>query len=153
VLQPVDGLVDRLLLRLAIGRQSENAADREGGGDHQRIVLRHQQVLQHGHAAEEPDILERTSDLGLLRYLEIRHALEQEDRAAIGGEIAPPAGRDRVDRLLLATGAVAHHNAALGRLVETGHAVEHGRFTGAVWPDQRGDVAAADVEGKIVHRH
>ena len=50
--EPVDRLVDRLVLRGAVAGQAQNAADAEARRHHKRIVLRNEQVLQHRHAAE-----------------------------------------------------------------------------------------------------
>ena len=42
-------------------------------------MLRDDEVLEHGHAGKQPDILEGARDARLARDLEIRHALEQEE--------------------------------------------------------------------------
>src|SRR5690606_23723089 len=60
------------------------------------------------------------------------------------------AAGDRGDAVFLPAGTVAHDDAPFGGLVEAGDAVEDGRLAGAVGADQRGDVAAPDIEGKIV---
>src|SRR5690606_39182191 len=95
-------------------------------------------------------VLEGTRHLGMPGDFEVRHALEQEHgplRAARPGSVT---GSDGVDRLLLASGSVPHDDAPLGRLVEAGDAVEDGGLACAIRPDQRGDVTAADIEGKVV---
>ena len=61
-------------------------------------------------------------------------------RAAAGGAASVGEG----------PGRMRERDPALGRLVEAGDAVEHRRLAGAVRPDQRGDVAAADGEGEVV---
>ena len=45
-----------------------------------------------------------------------------------------------------ATPDARQRQASFGRLVEAGDAIEHRRLAGAVGADQRGDVAAADLE-------
>jgi hypothetical protein len=152
-LEPVDGLVDRLALGLAETGQVQDAADGEVRRRHQRVVLGDEQVLQHGHAAEQADVLEGARHLGVLRYLEVGHPLEQEDGAVFGVLPLPAGQRQPVDGVLLAAGTVAHDDAPLRRLVEAGDAVEHRGLPGAVRPDQRGDLAAPDIEGQVVDRH
>ncbi len=90
-------------------------------------MLGDQQVFQNRHAGKQADVLEGAGDLGFGGYLEVRHAFEQEFRTTVTGE--------------------AYH--ALGRLVETGDAIEHRRLAGAVRTDQRGDLAAPGLEGQI----
>ena len=80
MLQPVLCLLDRVPVGMNIVGKTENTADRVAGCDHQRIVLRDEQVFQHGHAAEQTDILKCPRDLGMLRDQEIRHPLKQENR-------------------------------------------------------------------------
>ena len=63
-LQPVPRLLHRRALRRRVARQAEHGADAEAGGGHQRVVLRDQQVLQHRHAGEQPDVLEGARDAG-----------------------------------------------------------------------------------------
>ena len=60
-----------------------------------------------------------------------------------------PSG-EPVDGIVAEAAAVAQRDAALGRLVEAGDAVEDRGLAGAVRADEGGDVAAADVEGEIV---
>src|SRR5690606_30679726 len=45
-----------------------------------------------------------------------------------------------------------HDDAALGRLVEAGGAVEDRGLARAVGTDERGDIAVPDIEGQIGHR-
>ena len=48
-------------------RCADQAEKGEAGRPHQRVVLRDHQVFQHGHAGEQPDVLEGARDLGLFR--------------------------------------------------------------------------------------
>ena len=98
------------------------------GGPHQRVVLRHHQVFQRGHAGKQPDVLEGARDLRLLGDPEIVQPFELDVAAVI----------------------MRQPHRAAGRLVEAGDAVEHGGLAGAVRPDQRGDLAALGGEGQIV---
>ena len=79
--EPVARLVDRRALGTAIGGKAEHAEQRIAGGEHQRVVLRDQKILQHGHAGEQPDVLKRAGDARVLRDKIIGHALEQIKRA------------------------------------------------------------------------
>ena len=116
---------------MPVGRQADEAEDRVAGRLHQRVVLGHQQVLQHRQAGEQPDVLERAGDLGVAGDLEIGHAFQEEGLA----------------RLLV------HRDHAHGGLVEAGHAVEHGGLAGAVRADQCRDLAALRFEGQVVDGH
>ena len=78
---------------------------------------------------------------------EVGHALEQEERAVAPNWSAGAVG-ERSSRSSAAI-AVAQRDAAFGRLVEAGDAVEDGGLAGAVRADQGGDVALA-AEGEIV---
>src|SRR5690606_21629593 len=95
---------------------------------HQRVVLRDDQVLEHAHLAEQPDVLEGARDPGT-RDAKPLHLLEQK---------------------LLAVGMVGE--LADGRLVEAGQAVEHRGLAGAVRPDDRGDLALVRGEREVVDR-
>ena len=128
LLQPAARLLDRLRLGLLVAGKAEHAEDRHAGGDHQRVVLRDHQVLEHRQAAEEPDVLERARDLRLGGDAVVGHALEQELGAA----------------------RLAQRDPALARLVEAGDAVEDGGLAGAVRADQPGDVAALGLERHVV---
>ena len=44
-------------------------------------MLGDQQILQHGHSGEQPDILECARDPRFLRHQIIRHPLEQKQRS------------------------------------------------------------------------
>ena len=144
-------LLDRGVLRAAERRQPENAEDREAGGAHQRVVLRDQQVFQHGHAAEQPDILEGAGDPRMMGDQVVRHAFEQEQRALAPHPALRRAGRQRVEMRPDRWIAALQRDAAFGRLVEAGDAVEHRGLAGAVRTDQRGDLAMAGDEGQVVH--
>ena len=137
-------LVDRRALGARVGREAEHAEQRVAGGEHQRVVLRDQQVFQHGHAGKQADVLEGAGDARLLRDQIVRHALEQEERAVAARRCCACRCRS-ASRVASQSGgvAVAQRDAALARLVEAGDAVEHGGLAGAVRADQRGDVAAA----------
>ena len=113
-------------------------------------MLGDQQILQHGHAGKQPDVLERAGDARLLRDQKIGHALEQKKRAVGSHHAALAAVGQGIERVPHRGIAALQRDAALGRLVEAGDAVEHGGLAGAVRPDQRGDGAALDVEGQIV---
>ena len=78
LVEPVFALFDRLPLGAAIAGQAEDAGNREARGAHQRVVLGDDQILEHGHAGEEADVLEGARHLGALRDAEIIHALEDE---------------------------------------------------------------------------
>ena len=127
-LQPVPCKFDRLGGCLAVAAETQKAENRVAGCEHQLVVLGDQKVFQHGHAGEQPDVLERAGDLRLRRDLEVRHAFQQE----------------------LASVLAAHGDHARGRLVEAGDAVEHGRLAGAVGADQGGDLAALCRKVEIV---
>ena len=148
--EPVARLVDRGALGRRVGREAEHAEQREAGGEHQRVVLGDQQILQHGHAGKQADVLEGAGDARLLRHQIVGHALEQKERAVGSHHAALAAVGQAVERVPHRGVAVVQRDAALGRLVEAGDAVEHGGLAGAVRSDQRGDVAARGVEGEIV---
>ena len=95
---------------------------------HELLVLRHHQIFQHGHAAEQPDVLEGAGHARLGIDVVVVEALE------------PITGAKRMIEI----------HRSLGRLVEAGDAVEHGCLAGAVRPDQRGDVLTSDIEGHVV---
>ena len=113
-----------------IGAGIEDSSHREARGPHQRVVLGHHQVLQHRHAGEQTDVLEGARHLGVPGDAEIIHALEQE---------FGPAGMSEDD-------------AAFGRLVEAGEAVEHRGLAGPVGADERRDVIAAGGERQVADR-
>src|ERR1700704_1155223 len=125
--EPERCLIDRALLGGTPGRRADQPEKSQAGGQHQRIVLRDHQVFQRGHAGKQPDVLEGARDFRLLGNPEIVQPLEPDFLTAIMGQ---------------------PHGAA-GRLVKTGDAVEYGGLAGAVWSDQRGDLAALDTQNQI----
>ena len=56
---------------------------RQPGGEHQRVVLRHHQVLQRRHAGKQPDVLEGARDPGELGNPEIVQPFELDGMAVI----------------------------------------------------------------------
>ena len=61
--EPEPRQIDRVLFRRAIRRRADQAEKGKAGGAHQRVVLRHHQVFQRGHAGKQPDVLEGARDL------------------------------------------------------------------------------------------
>ena len=55
--EPEFGEIDGAFLGDAPGRRADQAEERQAGGPHQRVVLRHHQVFQHGHAGKQADVL------------------------------------------------------------------------------------------------
>ena len=113
----------------AVALQAEQAEDAHARRAHQLVVLRDQQVLEHGHAGKQADVLEGAGHPRLLADLVAQHALEQILLVAAQGE---PADR---------------------RLVEAGDAVEDRGLARAVGADDRGDGTRAGGEGDVVDRH
>ena len=127
-LEPAARPLDRRRLGTAIAGKAEHAEHGVAGRPHQLVVLRDDQVLEHGHLAEQPDVLEGARDAGA-GDAEPVHLLEQQRVAvAMEGELAD------------------------GRLVEAGQAVEHRGLAGAVGADDRGDLALAGGQRQIVDR-
>ena len=151
LVEPVFGALDRLRFGAAIARRAEQAEHREAARQHQAVVMGDHQVFQHRHALEQPDVLERARDFGAPGDLVAGHALEQIELVAPSADrVFARRARQRLD-LVGRRGAVAgEREAPFGRLVEAGDAVEDGGLAGAVRADQRGDVAAPDLEGEIV---
>src|SRR3954447_26658692 len=127
LLEPVARLLDRLPFGLRIAADAENAEEGEAGGDHQRVVLCDEEVLEHGHAREQPDVLEGAGHPRLPGDAVAGQAFEEESRAVL----------------------LVERDHSLGRLVEAGDAVENGGLAGAVRADDGGDVAAAGPEGQV----
>jgi len=75
-IEPVPRFIERRALGGGIGRQAEKPEHGIAGREHQRVVLRDQQILQHRHSGEQPDVLKRPRDPRLLRNEEVRHALQ-----------------------------------------------------------------------------
>src|SRR5262249_6640199 len=91
-------------------------------------MLRHHQVLEHRHALEQSDVLERAGNPGFRVDIVVVETLQGESRSVGMGEGDHP----------------------LGRLVKAGDAVEHRGLAGAVRSNQGSDVAAARLEGHVV---
>ncbi len=79
---------------MRVAADAEHAEEGEAGGDHQRVVLRDEQVFEHRHAGEQADVLEGAGDLGLPGDAMAGQALEQEGRAVLHGRsvIMPSVG-------------------------------------------------------------
>jgi hypothetical protein len=72
---------------------AQEAQHRPTRGGHQRVVLGHDQFLQHRHAGKEADVLEGAGDAGARGDLVIGHALQQEDGTRAGLAETPAGGR------------------------------------------------------------
>src|SRR5215468_1459815 len=151
--QPVARLVDRGALRPRVGAQSERAEHGKSGRPHQGIVLGDQEILQHGHALEQADVLKRARDARPVRHQIVGHAFEQKQHAVPAPDAARAALGQGAQRFPHGGITELQRDASLGRLVETGDAVEHRRLAGAVGTDQRGDVSTSRREREIVDRH
>src|SRR5712675_2085716 len=125
--EPEPRQVDRAFLGGAPGWRADQPEKGQARSQHQRIVLRDHQIFERGHAGEQPDVLEGARHLCQLGNPEIVQPLEL-DGAAV---------------------KMRHPHRAQCRFVETGDAVEHGGFAGAVRPDQGGDLAPLGVERQI----
>ncbi len=145
-LEPGFGLLDGGLLRTAVARRADEAEEGEAGRPHQVVMLRHHQVFEHRHAAEQADVLEGARHARDGRNVVIGHPLQQEQGGIVPAPILLRRGGERVGLREGRFGSVRERHAPLGGLVEAGDAVEHGRLAGAVGADQRGDVAAARRE-------
>ena len=111
-----------------------------------------EQVLEHRHALEQPDVLEGARDAGLAGDLVVGHALEQKELAVRRRRVPAARTGDGRDVLRRRDAVAGEREPPLGRLVEAGDAIEDGRLAGAVRADQRGDVAASDRKAEGVHR-
>ena len=127
LLQPVRRQFDGLLVGFPVDAGAEDAAHRIARGPHQSVVLRHHKVLENRHAGKQPDVLKGPGNMGALRNAEIIHPLEQKFITAI----------------------MLQDDAAFGRLVEAGDAVEHRGLAGTVGADQRRDIIALGLEREI----
>ncbi len=143
-------LVDRGALGNRIAADAEQAEQGVAGRHHQRVVLGHQQIFQHRHAAEQADVLEGARDPRALRDQIFGHALEQKKFAVRAAQAAVAAAGQGLEFAPGGGGAVDQGEPSLGRLVEAGDAVEHGRLAGAVRPDQCDDAAALDGKTDIL---
>ena len=63
--QPAPRLLQSGGLRRSVAAEAEHRQYAESGSRHQGVVLRDQQVLQHGHAGEQADVLERAGTLAM----------------------------------------------------------------------------------------
>src|SRR4029078_11912878 len=117
-----------VLLSPVEGAETENGGKRKARGLGQQPVLRHHQIFEYRHAAEQPDVLEGAGDPRFGVDVVVVKALE------------PVARPERLVEL----------QRSLGRLIEAGNAVEYRGLAGAVRSDQRGDVLASDIEGNVI---
>ena len=113
-------------------------------------MLGDQQILQHGHAGKQTDVLERAGDPRLLRHQIVGHALEQEQRAVRPNHAALAARGEVFKRAPHRRIAAMQRETPLGRPIKAGDAIEYGGLAGAVRPDQCRDRAAPDLERQIV---
>ena len=120
-LKPGRGAIERLALGAAEGWRLQQAGENPG---FQLLMLRHQQVFNHRHFAEQT------------------HVLESSHHAHAGDLLA----RQPFQVL------VAQHNGAAGWLIETGQAVEDGGFARAVRADKRNDFPLAQLQRHVVDR-
>ena len=123
-LQQAVGDVDGFLLFAAGGGVAGQGAPDAGLG---AAVAADHHVLQHGHVAEQTDVLEGAG-----------HAQRRDE---VG--LAP------VEQMLLAVGAVQVHGAFRG-LVDAGDAVEEGGLAGAVGADEGHDLTFVDGQVQLV---
>ncbi len=115
------GALQRFALGAAEGRGFQQAGEHAG---FQVLMLRHQQVLNHRHFAEQA------------------HVLEGPHHAHAGDLLA----RQALQML------VAQHDGAAGRLVETGQAVEDRGLPRAVRANQRDDLLRMQIQRHVVDR-
>ena len=80
--EPVGRALDGFLFGAGIAGQAQKAAERVAGRGVEDVVLRYQQVFEHGHAGEQPDVLEGAGHPRAAGDLEALHAFEQEQCAA-----------------------------------------------------------------------
>lgn len=119
--EPGGGTIERLLLRAAEGRGFQQAGEQAG---FQLLMLRHQQVLNHRHLAEQT------------------HVLEGTHHAHAGNLLA----RQPFQVL------VAQHDGAARRLVEAGQTVKDRGFPRAVRANQGDDLFFMQVQVHVVDR-
>ena len=118
-LQPGGGPVQRFALRPTEGRRFQQAGEEPG---FQLLMLRHQQVFNHRHFAEQAHVLEGP------HHAHPRNLLTRQPFQVL----------------------VAQQNSAAGGLVKTGQAVKDGGLPGAVGADQRDDLALSELQRHIV---
>ncbi len=119
--KPGGGAVERLLLRAAEGRGFQQAGEQPG---FQLLMLRHQQVLNHRHLAEQT------------------HVLEGTHHAHAGDLLA----RQPFQVL------IAQHDGAARRLVETGQTVEDRSFSRPVRANQGDNLFLMQIQIHVVDR-
>ena len=119
--KPGRGTVQRFALGAAEGRRLQQAGENPG---FQLLMLRHQQVFNHRHFAEQTHVLERS------HYAHTGNLLARQPFQML----------------------VAQHNGAAGWLIEAGQAVEDGGFARAVRADKRNDFPLAQLQRHVVDR-
>ena len=110
-----------------------------------------QQVLERGHALEQPDVLEGAGDPRLAGDLVVGHPLEQKEFAVRRRRMSAARTGDGGDVLGRRDAVAGKRKAPLGRLVEAGDAIEDRRLARAVRADERGDVSPSDRKAEGVH--
>ncbi len=111
-----------------------------------------QQVLERGHALEQPDVLEGARDPRLAGDFVIGHALEQKEFAIHRRRVASARTGDGRDVLGCCDAVAGKGESPLGRLVKAGDAIEDSRLARAVRADERGNVSPSDRKAEGVHR-
>ena len=119
--EPGRGAIERLFLRAAEGRGFQQAGEEAG---FQLLMLRHQQVLNHRHLAEQT------------------HVLEGTHHAHAGNLLA----RQPFKML------IAQHDGAARRLVEAGQAVKDRGFPRAVRANQGDNLFLVQIQIHVVDR-
>src|SRR6266542_2696948 len=138
-----DGELDAL--DVAIGKL---LASTSGGGSHAHLVEQRNGplVMARRKGRTEP------KDLPVVAYECHLHVLGDRHRAEGGGDLKGAADAEAPDLARLETddAAIGKFDVAMiGRELPIDH-VEAGRFPGAVWPDQRQELAFADLEADIL---
>ena len=121
-IQALHGVVHDAALLGALGARAQHRAEEVGGS---AAMAADAHVVEHGQRREKPDVLERPRD------------------AERGHALGLPAGH-----VPLRTVA-GEEDAALGRLVDAGHAVEHGGLSRAVGANQAKDRPPLHGEGNV----
>ena len=101
-LKPGGGPIQRFALYATEGRRFQQTGEDAG---FQLLMLRHQQIFNHRHFAEQTHVLEGSY------HPHPRNLLPRQPFQML----------------------VAQHNGAAGRFIETGQAVKNGGFSRAVW--------------------
>ncbi len=76
--EPVPGAVDRCSLGATKARCTEQPEQRVAGCAHQRVVLSHHQIFEHGHAGKQTNILKGAGNLRDLGDAVIKQPLQQK---------------------------------------------------------------------------